>query len=47
MTDKRDPGSVVIERLFEAPVDLIWKMWTEPEHFKEWYGPTGARIPVA
>ena len=39
--------AVVIERSFDAPVDLIWKMWTEPEHFKEWYGPTGARIPVA
>ena len=47
MTDKRDPGSVVIERLFEAPVDLIWKMWTEAEHFKQWYGPSGASIPTA
>ena len=22
-------------------------MWTDPEHFKEWYGPQGATIPVA
>ena len=44
--DGSDHG-VVIERNFEAPVDLIWKMWTEPEHFKQWYGPTGASIPVA
>ena len=22
-------------------------MWTEPEHFKAWYGPDGATIPVA
>jgi uncharacterized protein YndB with AHSA1/START domain len=22
-------------------------MWTEPEHFKAWYGPQGATIPVA
>lgn len=22
-------------------------MWTEPEHFKAWYGPDGARVPVA
>jgi len=47
MTDKDDAGSVVIERLFEAPVDLIWKMWTEAEHFKQWYGPNGASIPTA
>ena len=47
MTDTRDLGSVVIERLFDAPVDLIWKMWTEAEHFKHWYGPSGASIPTA
>jgi uncharacterized protein YndB with AHSA1/START domain len=48
MTD--DTGSqdtVVIERSFDAPVDLIWRMWTDPEHFKAWYGPDGATIPVA
>jgi uncharacterized protein YndB with AHSA1/START domain len=39
--------AVVIERSFDAPVALIWKMWTEPDHFKAWYGPQGARIPVA
>ena len=22
-------------------------MWTEPEHFRSWYGPDGATIPVA
>jgi uncharacterized protein YndB with AHSA1/START domain len=48
MTD--DSGvqnAVVIERSFDAPVDLIWQMWTDPEHFKAWYGPHGATIPVA
>ena len=47
MAEKSDTKSVVIERLFEAPVDLIWKMWTEAEHFAHWYGPNGASIPVA
>jgi uncharacterized protein YndB with AHSA1/START domain len=40
-------NSVVIERSFNAPIDLIWKMWSDPEHFKAWYGPQGATIPVA
>ena len=31
--------AVSIERTFDAPVDLIWQMWTDPEHFKAWYGP--------
>lgn len=39
--------AVVIERRFDAPVDLIWRMWTDPEHFKAWYGPEGATIPIA
>ena len=39
--------AVVIERILDAPVDFIWQLWTEPDHFKGWYGPTGASIPVA
>jgi uncharacterized protein YndB with AHSA1/START domain len=48
MTDNsvRQDG-VVIERSFDAPPDLIWQMWTESEHFKAWYGPDGAAVPVA
>jgi len=48
MTDgNASQDAVVIERTFDAPADLIWQMWTEPEHFKAWYGPDGATIPVA
>ncbi len=39
--------AVVIERTFDAAVDLIWQMWTDPEHFKRWYGPKGFTVPVA
>ena len=28
--------AVVIERTFDASVDLIWQMWTQPEYFKKW-----------
>jgi uncharacterized protein YndB with AHSA1/START domain len=48
MTDSDDSqDAVVIERSFDAPVDLVWQMWTDPEHFKAWYGPDTATIPVA
>jgi uncharacterized protein YndB with AHSA1/START domain len=47
MPDSSGSQDVVIERSFDAPVDLIWQMWTDPEIFKEWYGPEGATIPVA
>jgi uncharacterized protein YndB with AHSA1/START domain len=39
--------AIVIERSFDAPVDLVWQMWTDAEHFKQWYGPDGATIPAA
>ena len=41
------PDTLVIERHLDAPIELVWRMWTEPDHFKAWYGPKGARIPVA
>ncbi len=44
MTDTKD---VRIERTFNVPIDVIWAMWTEPEHFANWYGPMGAKIPKA
>ncbi len=45
--DDATHNAVVIERSFDAPTGLIWQMWTEPEHFKAWYGPGGAIVPVA
>jgi uncharacterized protein YndB with AHSA1/START domain len=47
MTESDSSDAVVIDRTFDAPVALIWKLWTEPEHFRSWYGPDGATIPVA
>jgi uncharacterized protein YndB with AHSA1/START domain len=46
MTDPSNK-SVVIERTFDAPRGLVWRMWTESEHFAAWYGPMGASIRVA
>jgi uncharacterized protein YndB with AHSA1/START domain len=39
--------SVVLERVFDAPIELVWKMWTDPISFKAWYGPAGATVPIA
>ena len=47
MTDPNAPQPAVrIERNFDAPIDLIWQMWTTPEHFAAWYGPPGATVVV-
>ena len=31
----------VINRSFEAPIDLMFDMWTDPKHFSNWIAPTG------
>ena len=38
--------AVVIKRSFDAPLELIWQMWTDPTHFCAWYGPDGASVLV-
>ena len=34
----------IISRVFAAPRDLVWKLWTEEKHLKHWWGPKGAVI---
>lgn len=34
----------VIARVFDAPRDLVWKLWTEERHLKHWWGPKGFTI---
>lgn len=37
---------LVISRTFDAPRDLVWKAWTQPEHLAQWWGPKGCTIRV-
>ena len=30
-----------IERMLNAPVDLVWEVFTKPEHIANWWGPNG------
>jgi uncharacterized protein YndB with AHSA1/START domain len=34
-------------RTFDAPRDLMFRIWTEAEHLKNWFGPKGATIIAA
>jgi uncharacterized protein YndB with AHSA1/START domain len=38
--------SLVITRIFDAPRELVWKAWTDPERIKRWFGPRGFTTPV-
>jgi uncharacterized protein YndB with AHSA1/START domain len=41
---KRD---LVVTRVFDAPVELVWRAWTDPEHVMRWWGPAGFTSPTA
>jgi uncharacterized protein YndB with AHSA1/START domain len=32
---------IVISRVFDAPRELVWEAWTNPEHVAQWWGPNG------
>ncbi|NJO84895.1 MAG: SRPBCC domain-containing protein [Blastochloris sp.] len=42
--EKRD---IVITRIFDAPVEQVWKAWSDGEHVMRWWGPTGFTSPRA
>lgn len=37
----QDDRTIVITRVFNAPRDLVWRVWTEPAHIAQWWGPKG------
>ena len=32
---------LAIARVLNAPRELVWEVWTNPEHIKDWWGPNG------
>ncbi|MCY1128560.1 SRPBCC family protein [Frigidibacter sp. RF13] len=45
---KIDPDrDIVIDRLLKAPPRLVWRCWTEPELFCQWYLPKPWRVSEA
>ncbi|MGZ8632022.1 MAG: SRPBCC family protein [Actinomycetota bacterium] len=43
---KSDADGIVIVRVFDAPPDLVFRAWTEPERFATWFGEHGSSIPL-
>jgi uncharacterized protein YndB with AHSA1/START domain len=52
MATEKDPEmktasrELVIERVFDAPREFVWKTWTEPERLMRWWGPKDFTAPV-
>ncbi len=40
-------GEMTVTRVFDAPRELVWKAWTEPEQFASWFGTPPYTTPPA
>ena len=38
---------IEVTRTFNAPVEMVWRIWTDPELVKRWWGPKHFTSPVA
>lgn len=48
MTSRVEKETVlVLERVFDAPRELVFKMFKDAEHLKHWWGPRGWELPVS
>jgi uncharacterized protein YndB with AHSA1/START domain len=41
-----DFNGFTVTRLFDAPRELVWREWTEPERFADWFGGADADVPL-
>ena len=40
------PIGISLTRVFEAPRELVWREWTEPERFADWFGGPDCEVPL-
>ena len=45
-TSQYKDTDIVITREFAAPRQLVWDVWTTPQHLEEWFGPKGFNTRV-
>ena len=38
-TVNKDNNTISVQREFDAPVDMVWSAWTEPELLDQWWAP--------
>ena len=41
-----DAREFVMERIFDAPREHVFKVWSDPKHVAQWWGPAGWTLPV-
>ncbi len=44
MKPKNNSSELILTRVFDAPVALVWDAWTDPKNAAKWWGPRGFSI---
>ena len=39
-------NGIMITRVFDAPRERVWREWTDPEAFADWFGAPSAEVPL-
>jgi uncharacterized protein YndB with AHSA1/START domain len=40
-------GGFATRRIFDAPRERVWREWTEPERFADWFGGMECEVPLS
>jgi uncharacterized protein YndB with AHSA1/START domain len=46
MTDTAAEHQILVERIFAAPREEVFRAWTDPEEIAAWYGPAAMSVPA-
>jgi uncharacterized protein YndB with AHSA1/START domain len=38
---------ITITRVFDAPRERVWREWTDPERFADWFGGPSSEVPIS
>ena len=39
--DNTQDRELLLTRVLNAPIELVWEVWTKPQHLAQWWGPNG------
>lgn len=47
MTDSATAQEITISRVYDAPRQLVWNAWTDPEQLSQWWAPSSWSTPLS
>ena len=47
MSVEQKKHDLIVTRIFDAPIEQVWRAWTDAEYVMQWWGPVGFTAPLA